>query len=424
MQAKQSWGLAGGAVALVVTGVVALTGCGDDDCTVTLTCPPTSQPSGGGGSVGGAGAGGQGGTTTSGGGSGGSGGQAPSYSAQAVDGGDAHTCALLTDGRIACWGNNDDGQLGDGTFTSSPSAVIVDVIDNAETIAVGARHSCAIRADKTLWCWGDNGNSQLGAFGADSGAPTQVAGLTNIGGVAAGVAHTCAFTIGGGAKCWGQNADGQLGGSPSLPVTSPRDVQGLSVVSAVAAGQSHSCAIADTMLVFCWGSSTYDQANSSTPTSISKLGTGLLPDSIVTTLDSGCALEAGVPYCWGRNNVGQLGLGHTNNSIPAMPPAITNVAQLAAGDNHACARLQNTEVSCWGNNASGQIGDASDGNNRLAPTTVPGLSGVTAIGLGGAHSCAVLSGGAIECWGANGAGQLGDGTGSDSNVPVAVTSFP
>lgn len=148
-----------GVVALMTTALAVSVGCSEDDCTITLTCPRRAEGGGGaatsaGGGTSAGGTGATGGTSGEGGsgatgGSGGAGGTAPSYVATAVTAGEDHTCALLDDGRIACWGNNDDGQLGDGTFASSQAPVLVATIDDAVALDAGQRHTCALRSDAT-----------------------------------------------------------------------------------------------------------------------------------------------------------------------------------------------------------------------------------------------------------------------------------
>ncbi|MGC9079806.1 MAG: RCC1 domain-containing protein [Nanopusillaceae archaeon] len=170
--------------------------------------------------------------------------------------GAAHTCALLSDGSIKCWGDNYDGQLGDGTNITRYTPVTVQGISNAVAIAAGAFHTCAVLSDGTVKCWGDNYYGQLGD-GTDVTryTPVTVQGISNAVAIAAGYSHTCALLSDGTVKCWGDNEGGQLGdnGKAFSFSYTPVTVQNLSNVVAIAAGWDHTCAVLSDGTVKCWG---------------------------------------------------------------------------------------------------------------------------------------------------------------------------
>jgi alpha-tubulin suppressor-like RCC1 family protein len=172
----------------------------------------------------------------------------------AVTTGFTHTCALKTDGSVACWGNNTFGQLGTGGGTSSTPATVFG-LTNAVAIGAGMRHSCALKADGTVECWGNNNTyGELGdGSGVNSPFPVSVSGLTDAVAIAVGYSHSCAIKAGGTVVCWGLNDVGQLGDGSTINRSTPVAVSGLSNVVAVTAGYLHSCALKADGTMACWG---------------------------------------------------------------------------------------------------------------------------------------------------------------------------
>src|SRR6266403_5541896 len=169
--------------------------------------------------------------------------------------GDSHTCALLGDGTVQCWGVGDSGQRGDGTFNNI-STVPAAVVGITGAVAVAARgyHSCALLGDGTVWCWGRNSDGQLGVTPSGSQCPTtpgffcsstpvRAAGITSAAAVIAGGYHTCALFGDGTVQCWGRNAEGQLGNGTTIGSRVPGRVAGLPSATAVSGGFQHTCAL-------------------------------------------------------------------------------------------------------------------------------------------------------------------------------------
>lgn len=340
-----------------------------------------------------------------------------------------HTCARLTEGSVRCWGWNEYGQLGvdlDGRMNKLSPTIIPGLTDVAE-LAAGIEHTCARLIDGSVRCWGWNANGQVGDAAAPGGAlaPRLVPGLSNVAGLAAGSRHTCAHLADGTVRCWGSNDMGQLGDGTTEERHSPVAVADLQGVTKLVAGFGHTCARVDDGSVRCWGSNMFGE-----------LGDGTMMDSLapvtvpgladVAGLASGtlhtCArLDDGSARCWGSNMTGALGDGTTTDSAtPAIVFGLEDVAELSAGSFHTCARLVDSSVRCWGSNARGQVGDGTPASVVTSPIAVPSLSTVAALATGQSHTCALLGDGAIRCWGANDAGQLGDGTTTSRLTPTPV----
>ncbi len=349
----------------------------------------------------------------------------------AIAAGFDHTCALRTGGAVLCWGRNDFGQLGDGTTTNSPiPSPVTGLAPGIVGISTGGFHSCAVTQGGGAVCWGDGLSGQLGD-GAYESSPTPVAvsGLASgVTAIASGWVHSCALLTNGTSKCWGYDGAGQFADGTqddsSSPVASSRLTE--SVVSLVA-GEVHTCGLTARGGVLCWGGDMDFQLGDNRPLGLSSPGqvTGL--GSGVTAISAGqfftCALNsAGAVLCWGNDAVGELGTGSyaAATSLPVATKIKTGGKAIAAGSEHACALTNAGGVLCWGLNDYGELGDGTT-DRSADPVVVTGLSSpATAIGAGHRHSCALDSSGKVLCWGWNWYGQLGDGTTTDSSVPVAV----
>ena len=310
------------------------------------------------------------------------------------------------------------------------------------SISAGYYYTCALLSTGAVKCWGSNLYGQLGdgstANATARTTPVDVSTLSSgVTAIAAGRYHACALLSTGAVKCWGQNLYGQLGDGSTANATArttPVDVSTLSSgVIAIAAGERHTCAVLNTGAVKCWGNNDNGQLGddstlqSLTPVSVPSLSSG------VTAIAAGryhaCAvLNTGAVKCWGWNLYGQLGDGSTLQSLtPVSVPSLSSgVTAIAAGERHTCALLSTGAVKCWGYNDNGQLGDGSAASvtPRTTPVDVSTLSsGVTAISTGSYHTCALLSTGAAKCWGKNTSGRLGDGSNTASLTPVSVSTL-
>ncbi len=301
-------------------------------------------------------------------------------------------------------------------------------------VAAGASISCALTTAGAVKCWG---SGTLGdGYTSQSALPVDVVGLgTGVVEIAVGSAHVCALTTVGAVKCWGANGHGQLGDNSTTTRTTPVDVVGLGGnVLTIGAGGSHTCAVTTAGAVKCWGRNTFGQLGDGTttnrlvPTLVSGLGSGF--KAVSGGAAHSCALStAGRATCWGRNASGQLGIGGNDPTDVLVPTDVyglgSGVAAIRAGYEHTCARTDTGAAKCWGADWWGQLGIGGfDRSNWFQPMDVVGAgNGVTAVAVGTVHSCLVTSAGAVKCWGKNDDGQIGDGSNTDRYVPTAVAGL-
>jgi hypothetical protein len=386
----------------------------------------------------------------------------------AVAAGGNHSCALLDNGRVRCWGSNSTGQLGYantnniGDDEAASAAGDVEVGGTVTRLALGAAHTCALLDTGAVRCWGWNWFGQLGYGNQDAigdGEVPAAVGLVDIGGkataLAAGAHHTCALLDTGDVRCWGLNLYGQLGyshtnniGDTETPATvGPVAIGGKAI--ALAAGVYHTCALLDSGEVRCWGYNFNGQLGYGHTNNIgdNELPRDAGPVDIggsVSALTAGsyhtCALlDSGEVRCWGLNSAGQLGYGNTiaigDTESPRAAGVVDtgdDVIQIAAGGVHTCALLSSGQVRCWGGNGNGQLGYGHTSN--IGDTERPAEVGHVEAGgtlaqldLGANHSCVLNGSGKVRCWGQNASGQLGHGHTipiGDNEVPAATGNVP
>lgn len=328
-----------------------------------------------------------------------------------------HVCALRGDGTVVCWGNNDHGQLGDGTTTTRNVPVAVVGLGPVTRLANNAgAFTCALMQDTTVKCWGANDSGQLGdGTATDHHAPTSVSGLSGVEALYSGDYGSCARLGGGQVKCWGYNAYGQLGTNVSLePRLSPVDVPAFFGAIEIDPAGLSTCALFADGTVRCVG---YNGTGA--------LGDGTEVDRTAPVVVSGltdakaivmgwyhaCALRAGgVVSCWGFNGNGQLNDGTTTDHFtPQQVPGLTDVIAIASGAYDVCVRHPGGSAMCWAQGVE---------------TTVAIGEPLEQVLPGNRSTCARTSTGKIYCWGANEYGTLGDGTFTYRATPGPVPGFP
>ncbi|MBX7185157.1 MAG: hypothetical protein K1Y01_08455 [Vicinamibacteria bacterium] len=342
-----------------------------------------------------------------------------------------HSCGLTTGGGTKCWGNNYDGEVGDGTTTDRTTPTdVFGLSQDVKAVAVGAYHSCALTTGGAVRCWGYNGIGGLGDGTTTSRTtPVEPLGLgSGITQVATGLYHSCALTANGIVKCWGNNGNGQLGIGNTISYPTPQIVAGLgSPVASIAAGDFHTCALTSSGGVKCWGSNLNGKLGDGTtvqrlaPVDVLGLTGGVT--NIAASSQNTCAVTVGGALkCWGANNGGQLGDGTTTpRGTPGDVLGLSSgVVAVTTGKFHACAVTSGAALKCWGWNSDGQLGDGTLAQ-QTTPVDVPGLTDTAArVSAGGYHTCAITTGGGLECWGYNGYGGVGDGTTNTRSTPRAI----
>ncbi len=361
--------------------------------------------------------------------------------------GQVHTCAALAASGARCWGSNYYGQLGDLTTKSSAVPVTVTMTGTVTAVAVGQVHSCALLSTGGIRCWGYNNYGQIGVGSYASGplGPTDVwilsSGVTSI---SAGGLQSCAIANGG-AYCWGSNSHGELGDGSMTARNMPSSLPGLSSGTiGLSEGIQGGCAIAEDARVKCWGRQMLGNGTELRATPVSVIGLNGSVSTIRPGKDGSSDVRNGSALSWGSvpvtvtgitSDIVSIGGGLQNtcallatgavrcfdNPSVDVPGLSSGVSALSVGGFHACVVMTSGAARCWGSNWSGQLGDGTTTSSSV-PITVTGMeTGTLSIATGTNHTCAVIVGGAVRCWGSGSSGQLGNGLTSIQKTPVDVT---
>jgi alpha-tubulin suppressor-like RCC1 family protein len=354
---------------------------------------------------------------------------ATALSFRQVSAGTVTSCGLTADGLAYCWG------AGATKPVAAPGG------RHFVQISAGERHTCAVTSANEAYCWGSNSWGQLGdgTFN-DHAAPTLVLGHHHFRQIRAGYLHTCGVNTSDVAFCWGNDDEGQLG-TVSWSQIPARVVGGLHWRQVIP-GASHSCGVTQDDKGYCWGANFTGQLGDGTRTKHNKPtliaggrllfrqvvpGAGWFPDFVEPFVDDGysCGITTdNKAYCWGLNQGGVLGTGSAGNGLtPTKVDGDLNFRFLNAGSQHVCGVTLSNAVFCWGDNSLGQLGKGTIGGSYFLPGRVAGTLTFSSVAVGtlGAHSCGwTTTDGRAYCWGANGSGQLGDGTRTTRSAPVAV----
>ena len=362
-----------------------------------------------------------------------------------ISAGAFHTCAILNDNTVKCWGDNDSGQIGGGIQNDRGTLTLVGTkgsplgSDKIKHIAAGGEpwsyqqfsYTCAILNNNTVKCWGDNQNGRTGG-----GNPLRSSTAKYI---SAGGGHTCAILSDNTVKCWGDNDSGQIGGrfgirtygNPDLTLKGTRgNPLGSDRVKHISSGISYTCAILSDDTVKCWGANGSGQTGGGIQ---NRDGDLILSGTKGSPLDSDKAkdIAAGASHtcailsddtvkCWGSSYFEQAGIIGNQGT----PLGSDKAKDIVAGASHNCAILSDDTVKCWGNNRSGQTGGGTQNYSNtqvLSGTQGSPLGSDKAkhIAAGSRHTCAILGDDTVKCWGDNEYGQA-DNTGAVSGSSILV----
>jgi alpha-tubulin suppressor-like RCC1 family protein len=376
----------------------------------------------------------------------------------AIAAGSWHTCAVSIEGDVYCWGTDYAGQLGlgfDARMVYRPRLVPG---VKARSLAIGDMRTYALLDLHTVAGWGNNAGGVLGlgnAMNAYTPVSLGLSGTVSLSTSAyCGVAdcgHTCSADYAGQVYCWGGNPSGGVGDGTTMVRSAPTYIGQYG--SQISAGGLHTCVIAS-QSVYCWGSNSRGQlGDGTTATHLfpypANVGTGRAWE--ISAGDShtciryngyGCGSKCTPPssadsagvWCWGDNSYGQLGAGLSPTTDPFRSTAVKvvqrqasglvpvmDVRQMSSGSDRTCAAMADGTVTCWGKTSWSAFSSQAFANSaEKIPGIVDAQQVAVGSGNGRSHGCAIVANGKVVCWGANSAGQLGDGTTTSRDDPREV----
>ena len=356
-----------------------------------------------------------------------------------VDIGEYHTCAVLQSGEAHCWGRDGYGNLGGAERGNRTEPNVVANVADAQSIALGGHHVCVIRQSGAVACWGRSESGQLGAseisdpyhatdvipamdslitppptpptFTPDPATPVQAEPM-----ISTSEGFACALGTEGQPVCWGSNSSGQLGDGTTVYRRGELvDVSGISDAVEVKVGAARACARRANGSIACWGSlGWYNGAKN-------------IRSSRPLPLEG---VSDAVEIALGGYSYHTTCVRHTSKAVSCMREGhmmpvegIADVAQVAGGFGHTCARLESGQVYCWGTGSDGRLGNGAN-ERSVTPVEVAGIRDATYITAGNSFTCALRRSGRVSCWGRNEDGELGNGQNGDdvhSNRPVDVS---
>ena len=351
-----------------------------------------------------------------------------------ISNGNIHTCAILDNASTMCWGSDGDGRLGDGgedNAVSKPTSFVTNPEgESFKSIHAGHENTCGITDSGKLYCWGNNNNGKNGIGSTNTeklpSTPVTFNQNTTIEKLSMGLYHSCAIDSDNTVWCWGRAWNGNLGsGDGNADQYAPVQVElpgENDFATEIAAGERFTCALLGNGAISCWGHDGNNQLGDSadttgdqnTPQSYVSLPSGRIAVDIDAGQNHACAvLDNGSIVCWGYNNYGKLGSSFSSlaNSLPVYINTTQNKSftQVSTGYDHTCALLENGTGMCWGRNTHGQLGNDSTTNSFYPVYINQSQTGpLIAISAKNIHTCAINASGGAFCWGSAHSGALGN----------------
>ena len=334
--------------------------------------------------------------------------------------GASHTCAIVSNAEVRCWGSNRDGQLGLGHVSPSELPSVVPGLWGVVQISAGGNQTCALKAEGDVWCWGAGAHALMVDRATERQTkPTRVEGVSEVKAIATSSAHSCALRDDGRITCWGANHEGELGNGTKedsavpVPVALPWPASGLAV------GPYTSCAFStETSEIACWGmhfdmgAKDFEGPFLTVPTIVRTVA-GVA--EIAVAFHHVCArTTGGSVLCWGDNRTGQFKNAHPSPGETTPIAGLDDAVAIEAGSVTTCALRRGGAISCFGKPVARVI------QRPRADLLDVGGQGADALAVGGTHACARISGGQLVCWGSNDDRQLGDGTPEPHAQPSTV----
>lgn len=342
-----------------------------------------------------------------------------------VASGNEHTCGIIDDGTLWCWGNGSAGRMGDSSNEHSRVPKQVGEDDGWEKVSAGAAQTCGIR-NGTLWCFGFT----VGGESVDDTPLRKMSDFADWTYVTSGAVHNCAIRGTGMLYCWGANNQGQVGDGSTSTVSNPVRIGAFANWSDVSAGYNHTCAVRQSGELYCWGNNRELQVGASSgdqyeePRRVDSQTSwvsvsGGFNHSCGAQYNPGAMISEDITLCWGTNTYGQLGTG--NDTSYHNPQGMGFSGITAAGRSFSCVGGGDGDgVFCTGRNNHGQLGVGESPASSTTIETTNDTHHWHRLSASDTHMCAIREDETLWCWGRNNWGQLGDDTTDVKNFPTEV----